>query len=118
MEDSGQLHDVAALPPVNRAPNAHRTGGYVDPKAGMDALEKKKKKVSCSCLEMNYDSLVIHSVVQSPHRLCYPSSDTRVGMLNFTWNFRFENTFVLFLLITILPPNQLVALMTFKLIPF
>jgi len=54
---------------------------------------------------MNYDSLIIHSVVQSPHRLRYPSSDTTVGMFNFTWNFRFKNTFVLFLLILILPPN-------------
>lgn len=49
MDISGQLHDLAALPPGNKAPNAHRTGGYVDPKAGMDALEKRKQKVSCSC---------------------------------------------------------------------
>ena len=49
MEVSGQLHDLAALPPGKRAPGAHRTGGYEDPKAGMDALEKRKKKVSCCC---------------------------------------------------------------------
>ena len=54
---------------------------------------------------MNYDSLVIHSVVQSPHGLYYPSSDMAVEMFNFTWIFRFENTFVLFLFILILPPN-------------
>jgi hypothetical protein len=44
MEVSGQLHDLAALPSGKRASNTHRTGGYVDPKVGMDALEKRKKK--------------------------------------------------------------------------
>ena len=57
---------------------------------------------------MNCDSLVVHSVVQSPHRLCYPSSDTTVGMFNFTWNFRFENTFVCFFVDTY-TPSQLIG---------
>jgi hypothetical protein len=41
MEVSGQLHAPAALP-KERAPFAHCIGGWVGPRAGLDAVEKKK----------------------------------------------------------------------------
>jgi hypothetical protein len=39
---SGQLHAPAALPPAERAPVTHWIGGWVDLRAGLDNLEKKK----------------------------------------------------------------------------
>jgi hypothetical protein len=38
---SGQLHDPVALTP-ERAPGTHWIGGWVDPNAGLDDLEKRK----------------------------------------------------------------------------
>jgi hypothetical protein len=37
---SGQLHTLAALPPGERAPGTHWIGGWVDPRAGSDDMEK------------------------------------------------------------------------------
>jgi hypothetical protein len=36
---SGQLHAPAALPPGKR-PGTHFIGGWVDPRAGLDDMEK------------------------------------------------------------------------------
>jgi hypothetical protein len=42
MEVSGQLHAPAALPLGERAPGTHWIGGRVDPRAGLDDVEKLK----------------------------------------------------------------------------
>jgi hypothetical protein len=42
LQGTGQLHVPAALPPGERAPGAHWLGGSVGPRAGMDAVEKRK----------------------------------------------------------------------------
>jgi hypothetical protein len=42
MEVSGQLHVTAALPSGERALSAHRIGGWVGPRAGLDTAEKRK----------------------------------------------------------------------------
>jgi hypothetical protein len=39
---SGQLHILAALPPGESAPGTHSIGGWADPKAGLDDMEKWK----------------------------------------------------------------------------
>jgi hypothetical protein len=39
---SGQLHAPAALPPGERATGTHWIGGWVGPRAGLDAVEKRK----------------------------------------------------------------------------
>jgi hypothetical protein len=39
---SGQLHAPAALPPGERAPGTYRIGGWVNLRAGLDGLEKRK----------------------------------------------------------------------------
>jgi hypothetical protein len=41
LEVSGQLHAPAALPPGN-SPGTHFIGGRVDPRAGLDDMEKRK----------------------------------------------------------------------------
>jgi hypothetical protein len=38
---SGQLHAPAALPP-GKSPGTHFIGGWVDPRAGLDDMEKWK----------------------------------------------------------------------------
>jgi hypothetical protein len=42
MEGSGQLHTPAALPPGERAPGTNGIGDEVDPRAGLDAMDKWK----------------------------------------------------------------------------
>jgi hypothetical protein len=42
MEVSGQLHAPAALPPRERAPGTHWIGGWVGPRAVLDAVVKRK----------------------------------------------------------------------------
>jgi hypothetical protein len=39
---SDQLHAPAALPPGEEFPGIHRIGGWVDPRAGLDYMEKRK----------------------------------------------------------------------------
>jgi hypothetical protein len=42
MEVSGQLHASAALPTGKSPPSTHWIGGWVDPRVGLDAVEKRK----------------------------------------------------------------------------
>jgi hypothetical protein len=42
MEVSGQRHAPAALYPRERTPGAHLTGGWVGPRAGLDAEARRK----------------------------------------------------------------------------
>jgi hypothetical protein len=42
MEVSGQLHAPAALPPGERAPGTHWIGGWVGPRAVLEAEEYQK----------------------------------------------------------------------------
>jgi hypothetical protein len=42
MQVSGQLHAPAALPPRERAPGTHWIGGWVGPRAILDAVVKRR----------------------------------------------------------------------------
>jgi hypothetical protein len=42
MEVSGQLHALVALPPRKELPGANRIGGWVGPRADVDATEKRR----------------------------------------------------------------------------
>jgi hypothetical protein len=42
MEVSGQLHAPVALPPRERAPGTHWIGGWVGPRAVLDAVVQRK----------------------------------------------------------------------------
>jgi hypothetical protein len=53
---SGQLHAPSALSPV-----ATEQGGCVSLTADLNTLEETKKKISCPCLESNYDSSVVNA---------------------------------------------------------
>jgi hypothetical protein len=39
---SGELHAPAALPAGERAPGGHWIGDWVEPRAGLDDVEKRK----------------------------------------------------------------------------
>jgi hypothetical protein len=39
---SGQLHASVALPPGERDPGTHCIGGWVDPRVGLDDLNKRQ----------------------------------------------------------------------------
>jgi len=47
MEVSGQLHAPAALLPGKKTPGTHRTGGWVNPRAVLDAMAKRKILSPC-----------------------------------------------------------------------
>jgi len=42
------------LPSAERAPGTHQTGGWVQPRAGLDAVWKKN--IVCRCQEPNHNS--------------------------------------------------------------
>jgi hypothetical protein len=54
---SGQLHDLAALPPLSprKRSGIHWIGGWEGPRAGLDAVVKRKIPVPCR--ESNSDVL-------------------------------------------------------------
>jgi hypothetical protein len=61
MEVSGQLHAPAALPP-ERDPGTHWIGGWVGPRAVLDAVVKKK--IPGPRRESNPTTLLVQPVVQ------------------------------------------------------
>jgi hypothetical protein len=69
MEVSGQLHAPAALPPGKEPPGAHWIGGWVDLRAGLDDLEKRKF-LALPGLELRPLGRPVRS--QSLYRLRYP----------------------------------------------
>jgi hypothetical protein len=58
MEVSGQLHASATLSPEESAPGTYWIGDWVGPRAGLDAVEKRK--ISCLCQEWNPGHLARH----------------------------------------------------------
>jgi hypothetical protein len=71
MEVSGQLHAPTALPFGKRASGTHWIGGWVDPRAGLDDVEKRKF-LSLPGLEPR--PLFRPARSQSLYRLSYPGS--------------------------------------------
>jgi hypothetical protein len=54
MEVNGQLHETTALPPGERISGAHLRRGLVDPRAGLEAVVKRKiKSHHCPRRELN-----------------------------------------------------------------
>jgi hypothetical protein len=71
MKLSGQFHAPAPAPAL--APGTHRIGGWVDPRAGLDDLEKRKF-LTLPGLEIRPLGRPARS--QSLYRLRYPGSET------------------------------------------
>jgi hypothetical protein len=67
---SSQLHAPATLP-LGRVPGTHWIGGWVDPRASLDDLEKRKY-LTLSGLKLQPLSHPAQS--QSLYQLCYPRS--------------------------------------------
>jgi hypothetical protein len=68
---SGQLHAPAALAPGERSRGTHWIGGWVDPRADMDDVEKRKFLILTG-LELRPLGRPVRS--WSVHRLCYSGS--------------------------------------------
>jgi hypothetical protein len=80
MEVSGQFHTPAALNPKERAPGTHCIGGWVGPRAGLDAVVKRK--IPSPRRESNprtpivqpevqrYTDWTIKYFLRSPHTFC------------------------------------------------
>jgi hypothetical protein len=62
MEVSGQLHAPAALSPKERAPSTHWIGGWVGPRAVLDAVVKRK--IISPCRESNPRTPIVQLVAQ------------------------------------------------------
>jgi hypothetical protein len=62
LDGDGQLHAPAALPPRERAPGTHWIGGWVGPRAVLDA--EVKRKIPSPCRESNLRTLIVQPVVQ------------------------------------------------------
>jgi hypothetical protein len=58
MEVSGQLHTPAALPPGERGPRTNWIGGWVGPRADLDAVAKRKKKSPITALATDSRSVL------------------------------------------------------------
>jgi hypothetical protein len=71
LEVSGQFHAPAALPSKKEPPGIHWTGGWVDPRGGLDDSEKGKF-LTLPGLELRYLCRPTRS--QSLYRLRYPST--------------------------------------------
>jgi hypothetical protein len=68
MEVSGHLQASAALPPEEEPPGTHWIGCWVGPRAGLDAVKKRK---TLHCREWNPGR---PARSQSLYRLSYPGS--------------------------------------------
>jgi len=44
---SGQFHTSAALPPGEGIPSTHQVGGWMGPRAGLDAMARRKIPSHC-----------------------------------------------------------------------
>jgi len=64
MEVSDQLHAPAALPPGKEPPGTHWIGGWVGPRAVLDAVEKRK--IPSPRRESNPDHPIVQPVA-SPY---------------------------------------------------
>jgi hypothetical protein len=62
MDVSGQLHAPAALPPRERAPGTHWIGGWVGPRAILDAVVKRK--IPSPRRESNLRTPIVQPVTQ------------------------------------------------------
>jgi hypothetical protein len=62
MEVSGQLHTPAVLPPRERVTSIHWIGGWVDPRAVLDAVVKRK--IPSPCRESKPRSPIVQPVAQ------------------------------------------------------
>jgi hypothetical protein len=62
MEVSGQLYAPAALPPGKDPPGTHWKGGWVGPRAVLDAVVKRK--IPSPHRESNPRTLIVQSVAQ------------------------------------------------------
>jgi hypothetical protein len=69
MEVNGYLHATAALPPGEKAPGTHWTGGWVGPRGGMDNVDKRK--ISWPCRKSNPGRPASNP---SLYQLSYPDS--------------------------------------------
>jgi hypothetical protein len=76
---SGQLHAPAALPPGKEPPpSTHWIGGWVDPRASLNNMEKWK---FLTLLGLELRPLGHPACSQSLYRLCYPSSQMQHKVL-------------------------------------
>jgi hypothetical protein len=62
MEVSGHLHAPSALPPGETAPGTHGIGGWVVPRAVLDAVVERK--ISCPRRESNPRTPIVQPVAQ------------------------------------------------------
>jgi hypothetical protein len=80
---SGQRHAPAALfTPGERTPGTHCTGGWVDPRAGLDT--EAKGKILCPRRESNPDRPVVQPVVR--HYTAWASPAPSEKLLDFQKN--------------------------------
>jgi hypothetical protein len=76
MKLSGQLHDLAALPP-EKNPGTHWIGGRVGPTVGLDAVVKRK--IPTPLRESNPRTPIVKPVAQSLYRLSYHGSYYKIS---------------------------------------
>jgi hypothetical protein len=85
---SGQLHTPAALPSGERTPGTYWIGGWVNPRAGLDTVEKRKI-LPLLGIEPRSPSLNRMSYPDS-YQACLPPAFTLISCSAYSWILKME----------------------------
>jgi hypothetical protein len=80
MEEGGELHAAAALPPGEK-PGVHCTGGCADPRVVVDVLKKRSSLAPPGILAQDRPAHSLFTILTTLHRLQYIEHQNRDALI-------------------------------------